>query len=476
MALREVENIKGGVANAHSAGDLPRNRKQVDNLKYSTKSQCSAKDPSCQNDVLAHVMQMCKDSCGTEKEFVRAVEAAPEPLCVLATNQQLLDLERFCTGQETSVASIDPTFNLGPFSVTPITYHNLLVKTTRNGNHPILLGPVLIHQTKTLRPFHYFASTLIRLNPRLSGLKAYGTDGEPELIKAFSMCFPKAIHLRCTNHIRQNIKDKLRQLSIPQNVSQEILADIFGTRVGTQFESGLADAESELIFARSLERVKAKWNNLEMSCNGSSVTPQFHAWFCEHKAEDFKKNILPEVRQLAGFKGSFFTTNCSESLNHVIKQEVQWKENKLPKLIDNLKCITADQIRATEKAVIGQGEWRFSEHYSSLMVSNVAWFSQMSDSAKSIHMKKVFSQKPSCVSEGSRSSISDCPVLSVPVDECEVTSVSLSTLRNIWSKAEQLIRSDGHIIKVPWLSDDMARLVKSSSSQQPHLVTRNPKR
>ena len=170
--------------------------------------------------------------CYHENEFVRAVEAAPGPMCVLATNQQLVDLERFCTGQEASVASIDPTFNLGPFSVTPITYHNLLVKTTRNGNHPNMLGP---HQTKTLRPFHYFASTLIRLNPKLSGLKAYGTDGEPELIKAFGMCFPK---VRCTNHIRQNIKDKLRQLSIPQNVSKEILADIFSTRIGAQFESG----------------------------------------------------------------------------------------------------------------------------------------------------------------------------------------------------------------------------------------------
>ena len=110
------------------------------------------------------------------------------------------------------------------------------------------------------------------------------------------------------------------------------------------------------------------------------------------------------------------------------------------------------------------------------MVSNVSWFSQMSDGAKSIHIKKVFCQKPVKALENSQSSIRDLPVLSVPVDECEITSVSRSTLRSIWSKAEQLIRSEGHIIKVPWLSDDMARLVKSSSSQQPHVVTRNPKR
>ena len=47
VALREVKNIKGGVGNAHSAGDLPRNHKQVDNFKHSTKQQFNATDLSC---------------------------------------------------------------------------------------------------------------------------------------------------------------------------------------------------------------------------------------------------------------------------------------------------------------------------------------------------------------------------------------------------------------------------------------------
>ena len=41
-----------------------------------------------------------------------------------------------------------------------------------------------------------------------------------------------------------------------------------------------------------------------------------------------EKYFVLGVRCLAGFKDSaFFTTNSSESLNHVIKQEVQWKES-----------------------------------------------------------------------------------------------------------------------------------------------------
>jgi len=252
---------------AKSACDLPRNYKQVKNLKY------SAKKPSKLTslprvDVLAQVMQMCKDSLGSGEVFVRAVEGAPEPMCVLATNQQLVGIERFCTGDPSSVLSVDPTFNLGAFYVTPTTYHNLLVETTRD-NNPILLGPILIHQTKTFRPFHYLASTLIRLNPRLVELRAFGTDGEPELIKAFGICFPKAVQLRCTNHLRQNVKDKLRALNIQQSVSKEFLSDIFGTRIATHFQMGLADAKSEVAFTESLQRLKVKWNNLEKSCTPS---------------------------------------------------------------------------------------------------------------------------------------------------------------------------------------------------------------
>lgn len=54
--------------------------------------------------------------------------------------------------------------------------------------------------------------------------------------------------------IIQNIKDKLRDLNMSQNVTKEIVADIFGTRIGTHFESSLADAQSEALFKKSLER------------------------------------------------------------------------------------------------------------------------------------------------------------------------------------------------------------------------------
>ena len=117
--LRSVENLKGGIMNASSSCDLPRDRKQV----YNFKQNVEVHDIS---DALSEVMLACKQSETSGDKFIQSIEAAPEPMVVVCTDQQLADLERFCTGEAYSVVSADPTFNLGKFYVTPITYRNIL--------------------------------------------------------------------------------------------------------------------------------------------------------------------------------------------------------------------------------------------------------------------------------------------------------------------------------------------------------------
>ena len=70
-----------------------------------------------------------------------------------------------------------------------------------------------------------------------------------------------------------------------------------------------------------------------------------------HKARDFTECALPKVRTKPGVDPlHHFTTNASESLNYVIKLEVEWKENKLPNLIDHLKNIVDREL---EKSIVG---------------------------------------------------------------------------------------------------------------------------
>ena len=46
-----------------------------------------------------------------DKKFIRDVKVFPEPAIVLATDQQLFDIERFCCNPtEFSILTVDPTF------------------------------------------------------------------------------------------------------------------------------------------------------------------------------------------------------------------------------------------------------------------------------------------------------------------------------------------------------------------------------
>jgi len=48
---------------------------------------------------------------------------------------------------QSTVLSIDPTFDLGDFYITVTTYRDLLLKIS-NGHHPVLMGPIFIHMVR----------------------------------------------------------------------------------------------------------------------------------------------------------------------------------------------------------------------------------------------------------------------------------------------------------------------------------------
>ena len=83
-------------------------------------------------------------------KYIREIKVIPDPALILATNSQIDDLNRFCTNDENfCVMTVDPTFSLGDFDVTPVTYRNLLFQSRRTGNAPVCIGPVMIHYRKT---------------------------------------------------------------------------------------------------------------------------------------------------------------------------------------------------------------------------------------------------------------------------------------------------------------------------------------
>ena len=67
------------------------------------------------------------------------------------------------------------------------------------------------------------------------------------------------------------------------------------------------------------------------------------------------KNILKEKVNkpiTAGFVSKTWTNNNSESLNHVLKQAIDWKSKRLLELVKILSDIEANQFKDLRRAIL----------------------------------------------------------------------------------------------------------------------------
>ena len=159
--ISKVSTELGGVVGASDACMLPRNEQQV--IKAKSRSKIAAVPTCSSNDDFAIVMHhaFLEDS---NNQFIRDVKTLREPAVVVYYDRQLDDLVRFCTNNdEFGILTIDPTFSLGDFDVTIITYRHLLLHSKRTGKPPVFVGPFLVHYCKTFATYLHFLSTLIGL-------------------------------------------------------------------------------------------------------------------------------------------------------------------------------------------------------------------------------------------------------------------------------------------------------------------------
>ena len=147
----------------------------------------------------------------TDKEpFVRKVTFEMEnTTIVVASEEQLNNLLKFSTSEiDSCTVQIDPTFRLGPYECTPISYRNLMMKRKPTGRSPLRLGPVLIHHRKDQNIYCGFLQNLIDLKQALQGTLSTGTDGEQALVNAIDAKLPNAHSrsLRCFRHLQDNFE------------------------------------------------------------------------------------------------------------------------------------------------------------------------------------------------------------------------------------------------------------------------------
>ena len=168
-----------------------------------------------------------------------------------------------------------------------------------------------MYTEKNYEAYYYFFSTLLKLEPKLSTLRAIGADGEQALVKDATAVFSgNLIHLRCFIHMKDNIFRKLTDMLILQSSRDAVIKDIFGAQQGTVYIQGLLDAVDTYDFDQKLSMLESKWNEMERSIHPHRA-PCFHDWLVRNEIEVMKSSMIASVRQDTGLgcPPAQYTTN-----------------------------------------------------------------------------------------------------------------------------------------------------------------------
>lgn len=169
---------------------------------------------------------------------------------------------------------------------------HLLDRSTQK--HPVILGPMLIHQRKTTQTYHFFASSIVGLRPQLSNLQAFGTGGEKALEAAFQLQFKGAIHLLCFIHVKDAILQKLRDIGICGDSNSYFIQSIFGRQEGTHRFEGLVDCDDLEMFETNLKDMEQDWNKKECELRSTDKPVFFISCFVRIKRIIFLGRCLSQ--------------------------------------------------------------------------------------------------------------------------------------------------------------------------------------
>ena len=326
---------------------------------------------------------------------------------MLASNQQLRDVERFCTNPaQFCVLGVDPTFNFGKYYVTLTTYRHLLLRT-KEGNHPVRVSPVLLHHRKEAESYYELSSTMIKLHASTQNVLLYGMDGEKALAEGFGRPLPYARHLMCDIHMKDNISSKLSELGIKSNVADQYKTDIFGQNQGSERSPGLTDAMNENEFDAKMEALSATWK---------AQHPQgqhFLDYFLKHKADAIKGTMTADVCSMAGlgFPPEVYDQNGNECMNSVLRREKErtgQKKLSLPQCVQLIRTTVNRQRTEEELAIIGIGELALDPLYKDLGINETAFY------------RKSSQQKKATLVKFYRQEVSSDDTLPIPTDDGKV--------------------------------------------------------
>lgn len=113
----------------------------------------------------------------------------------------------------------------------------------------------------------------------------------------------------------------------------------------------------------------------------------------------FEKKLKPNLKNKvqkplsSGLIENVWTNNNSESLNHVLKQAIDWKSKPLLDLIDILTSLIEAQYKGMRRALVSIGQFRLADSHQQFQMSKTVWASKTTDE-RDRHYKRLRSFRP----------------------------------------------------------------------------------
>ena len=311
-----------------------------------------------------------------DEPSIRMVKTDKNFGVVIFSENQINDVQRFCCSGKT-VLGVDKTFNLGEVFVTASTFKNLALMNPLSDDHPIFLGPMYLHGSSTFDAYHPFFSCLAAsLRGTDTSNLVIGTDDETALRQAISFNFPNAKNVLCTRHLHNNFDDYLKNsVGLKKTERSEFLNKyIFGP-------SGLLAADDSLIFderADSIEQlIERKF-------------PPFKKYFRSRVIPLLKENVF-RVAKNSNVTMDWANNNC-ESVNHVLKELIDWKPQAAHQLVTTLIQHTKAQYKDCERSLIGRGEYRLHSNFAHFALKPSVYVSKLPEERQKIFNRFMKSQ------------------------------------------------------------------------------------
>ena len=260
-----------------------------------------------------------------------------------------------------------------------------MLEAKRSLNAPAFPGPLMICMTKDQSTYLSFVHRLLREVPGLSRyLHATGTDDETALRNALAAGFQGAHPLLCYIHSERNVKEKARQLGLSQQVTNQIVKDVYA-------KPGLIWSHSREEFERQLSALREKWNAMETSERVGQ--PRFSEYFDRNKVEDIQNCTARYVTEGLGLGEEPYQQNVPESMNDMMKS---WN-SFVPQEMDSFIISCFDFVESfdyeEELAWFGMSEkWQVKQDYRRFMPTIA--YDEMSSEERTKEMKRVRNLRP----------------------------------------------------------------------------------